>query len=73
MYFVTENCIDCDLCRQTAPHVFKRQHVGNTGYSYVYAQPSTPRDEHLADEAKCACPVDAIGEMGQNWQGEEFI
>ena len=62
--FVTDNCIDCDLCRQTAPRIFKRSHVGNAGYSYVHAQPSTPRDEQLAFEAMRACPVEAIG---QNW------
>jgi ferredoxin len=60
-FFVMENCIDCDLCRQTASRVFKRQHVGNTGYSYVYAQPATERDEALCQEALRACPVEAIG------------
>jgi ferredoxin len=63
-FFVMDNCIDCDLCRQSAPRVFKRKHVGNAGYSYVYAQPATPREEQLAVEAMRACPVEAIG---QNW------
>ena len=63
-FFVMDNCIDCDLCRQSAPHIFKRKSVGNTGYSYVFAQPSSPRDEQFAREAMRACPVEAIG---QNW------
>lgn len=57
---VTESCIDCDLCRQTAPRFFKRQHVGNTGYSFVWQQPQTPSDIALCDEALRACPVEAI-------------
>jgi len=60
-FYVLDNCIDCDLCRQTVPNVFKRKHVGNTGYSYVWAQPATPRDEELCREALRACPVEAIG------------
>jgi len=63
-FFVMDNCIDCDLCRHSAPSVFKRKSVGNAGYSYVYAQPRTPRDEQLAVEARLACPVEAIG---QDW------
>jgi ferredoxin len=60
-FFVMDNCIDCDLCRQTAPHIFKRKSVGNAGYSFVYAQPSTAREEQFAREAMAACPVEAIG------------
>ena len=63
-FFVMDNCIDCDLCRQTAPQVFKRKSVGNSGYSYVHAQPSTERAERLAVEAMRACPVEAIGNDG---------
>ena len=36
-YFVDEQCIDCDLCRETAPQNFKRNEDG--GYSYVYKIP----------------------------------
>lgn len=63
-FFVMDNCIDCDLCRQTAPQIFKRRYFGNAGYSYVHAQPSTPRTEELARDALRACPVEAIG---QDW------
>jgi ferredoxin len=63
-FFVLDNCIDCDLCRQSAPQIFKRKNVGNAGYSYVFAQPTTPREEQLARDAMQACPVEAIG---QNW------
>jgi ferredoxin len=58
-FFVDATCIDCELCRETAPANFSRQDEG--GYSYVYRQ---PRDE--AEEAACLaaleeCPVEAIG------------
>ena len=60
-YFVTEDCIDCDLCRQTAPQVFTRKHVGNMGYSYVYRQPRTEIEVRASRDALQACPVEAIG------------
>jgi ferredoxin len=63
-FFVMDNCIDCDLCRRTAPQIFKRHSVGNSGYSFVWAQPKNEREEQLAQEAMQACPVEAIG---QNW------
>jgi ferredoxin len=57
---VTENCIDCDLCRQTAPKFFKRQFVGNAGYSFVWNQPKTSPERALCEDAMRACPVEAI-------------
>ena len=36
-YYVDTQCIDCDLCRETAPDNFTRQK--DEGYSYVYKQP----------------------------------
>jgi ferredoxin len=58
-YYVDRTCIDCDLCRETAPRNFARN--DKEGYSYVLNQ---PRDE--AEEASCLaaleeCPVEAIG------------
>ncbi|HUO84189.1 MAG TPA: ferredoxin, partial [Thermoanaerobaculia bacterium] len=32
-YYVDTNCIDCDLCRETAPLNFRRN--DEEGYSYV--------------------------------------
>jgi len=61
-YFVDEQCIDCDLCRETAPANFKRNEDG--GYSYVYKQPETEEEETLCAEALAGCPVEAIGDFG---------
>jgi ferredoxin len=58
-FFVDDQCIDCDLCRETAPANFKRNDDG--GHSYVYKQPETPEEEALCQEAMDGCPVEAIG------------
>lgn len=62
MFYVDSQCIDCDLCRETAPAFFKRSDDG--GYSFVYAQPTTDADKALCMEALEGCPVEAIGSDG---------
>jgi ferredoxin len=61
-YFVDNQCIDCDLCRETAPENFKRNEDG--GYTFVFKQPSSPDEEARCKEAKEGCPVEAIGDNG---------
>ena len=61
-YYVDTQCIDCDLCRQTAPASFERNGAG--GYSYVYKQPATKAEITLCEQAKEECPVEAIGNDG---------
>jgi len=61
-YYVDNQCIDCDLCRETAPDNFKRNEDG--GYSFVYKQPGSPDEEARCKEAKEGCPVEAIGDNG---------
>lgn len=61
-FYVDEQCIDCDLCRETAPANFKRNDDG--GHSYVYKQPENPEEETLCKEAMEGCPVEAIGNDG---------
>src|SRR5258708_20919454 len=58
-YYVDNQCIDCDLCRETAPENFTRNDDG--GYSYVKKQPHTPEKEAQCKEAMEGCPVGAIG------------
>jgi ferredoxin len=62
-YYVDQQCIDCDLCRETAPLNFKRDDEG--GYSIVYKQPTTPEEVQQCEEALEGCPVEAIGSDGQ--------
>ncbi|HUF62998.1 MAG TPA: ferredoxin [Verrucomicrobiales bacterium] len=61
-FFVDEQCIDCDLCRETAPKNFTREE--DNGYSYVYKQPENEEEEQQCREAMEGCPVEAIGDDG---------
>ncbi|MGE4620261.1 MAG: ferredoxin [Planctomycetota bacterium] len=61
-WFVDEECIDCDLCRTTAPDNFRANE--DEGYSYVFKQPGSPEEAELCEQAKEECPVEAIGEDG---------
>ena len=61
-FFVDVNCIDCDVCRETAPNNFTQQ--ADKGYSYVFKQPATPEEEAQCQEALESCPVEAIGNDG---------
>jgi ferredoxin len=61
-YYVDSSCVDCDLCRNTAPDFFKRDE--ETGFSFVYRQPFTSEERALAEEAKQGCPTESIGNDG---------
>ena len=61
-FYVDEQCIDCDLCRETAPANFKPNDGG--GHSYVYKQAENPEEEALCKEAMEGYPVEAIGNDG---------
>jgi ferredoxin len=62
-FYVDATCIDCDLCRETAPGSFVRQ--DDQGYSYVFKQPESPAEEAACLAAMEECPVEAIGEDGE--------
>ena len=61
-YYVDSTCVDCDLCRNTAPSFFQRDE--ETGFSFVYRQPGTTEERALAEEAKLGCPTESIGNDG---------
>ncbi|PID81568.1 ferredoxin [bacterium DOLZORAL124_64_63] len=61
-FYVDTECIDCDLCRQTAPDNFDRNE--DEGYSFVCKQPENEDEEDACREAIEECPVDAIGDDG---------
>ena len=58
-YYVDVTCIDCDLCRETAPDNFARQDKGK--YSFVKRQPTGPAEHVACLAAMEECPVEAIG------------
>ena len=62
-YYVDSSCIDCDLCRTTAPAFFTRD--DEIGSSVVHRQPVTPEQLALAEEAREGCPTDSIGNDGE--------
>jgi len=61
-YYVDSTCIDCDMCRSTAPNLFQRE--DEIGLSIVYRQPATSEEIDLAEEAKEGCPTGSIGNDG---------
>jgi ferredoxin len=62
-YYVDAQCIDCDVCRVTAPGNFQRSDP--KGYSYVSRQPADAEEDAQCQEAMDCCPVEAIGSDGE--------
>ena len=62
-FYVDNQCIDCDLCREISPANFTRNADG--GYSFVQAQPADAAAIAKCEEAKSSCPVEAIGSDGE--------
>ena len=62
-YYNDMTCIDCDLCREIAPQVFKRD--DDEGLTYVWKQPVTKEEHTLAEEALASCPTETIGDDGE--------
>ena len=69
-YYVDAQCLDCDLCRETAPTVFARFDEG--GYSYVAKQPETPEEIEQVRESLEGCCTEAIFDDGDqfDWNAE---
>ena len=62
-YYIDTQCIDCNLCIDTAPKNFA--HNEEAGYAFVSKQPEGDEEEGQCKEAKESCPVDAIGDDGE--------
>ena len=63
-YYVDDQCLDCDLCREVVPGVFIRNDEG--GFSFVQRQPSTADEVALCEEVVEGCPMGAIGNDGDS-------
>ena len=61
-YYVDSSCIDCDMCRATAPDFFRRD--DEIGFSVVFRQPVTPAEFAAAEEGRLGCPTESIGNDG---------
>ncbi len=62
-FYVDSSCIDCDLCRESAPEFFCRDDV--EGISYVWQQPRSSEDIELCEDIVDSCPVQSIGDDGE--------
>lgn len=62
-FYVDDTCIDCDLCRNTAPEFFRRHE--RSGYTIVHRQPRSAEELALAEEALQGCPTESIGNNGE--------
>ncbi|MEW4569735.1 ferredoxin [Tautonia sp. JC769] len=62
-FYVDDTCIDCELCRETAPENFARWDDGR--YSFVALQPRDDEEEAACRAALEECPVEAIGSDGE--------
>jgi ferredoxin len=61
-FYVDATCIDCDLCRETAPRNFRRNDRDRR--SYVILQPEGSEEQAACQAALEECPVEAIGRDG---------
>ena len=61
-FYVDSSCIDCDLCRENAPSIFRRNE--EIGFSIVFQQPVTPEEIAEATAAMDGCPTESIGNDG---------
>lgn len=69
-YYVGDSCLDCDLCRATAPDNFERNNEG--GYSFVKKQPETPEEEARCREAMEGCCTATIHDDGNAFDWAAF-
>jgi ferredoxin len=63
--YVSDQCLDCDYCRQVAPENFARNDEG--GYSYVKKQPETPEEWARCLEAIEGCCTETIFDDGDSF------
>ena len=63
-WYVDSSCIDCDVCRETAPNNFAANE--DEGFSYVLKQPENDEETEQCEEAMEGCPVEAIGDDGDD-------
>jgi ferredoxin len=61
-FYNDHSCIDCGLCPELAPGIFRRDDAH--GQSYVWRQPETADEWRLAGEVRLACPTESIGDDG---------
>jgi len=61
-FYVCRTCLDCDLCRETAPTIFRRN--GEEGTTYVYKQPEREEEVLAVIESMEGCCTESIYDDG---------
>ena len=64
-FYIDDQCTDCDLCRECAPHNIRRD--DRLGQSYVFRQPETEEEIAACMEGVQGCPTDAVGDDGDRY------
>ena len=62
-YYVDDQCIACGACATEAPECFELD--SEETHYVVKKQPETEEEKEACDNAIKACPVDAIGDDGE--------
>ncbi|MFZ5573340.1 MAG: ferredoxin [Thermodesulfobacteriota bacterium] len=63
-YYVDVSCINCTLCVEIAADNIRSNL--EEGYEFFYKQPSSAEEEDCCLEAMDICPVNAIGNDGED-------
>ena len=63
--WIDGQCLDCDLCRETAPALFNRDEVA--GQSFVSKQPNSEEELKLVEESISGCCTQAIHSDGSDF------
>jgi len=61
-YYVDRSCIACDACVTAAPDNFGMD--DEDGHAFITMQPKNEEEEEMCEEALESCPVEAIGDDG---------
>lgn len=61
IYYVDEECINCGSCVEIAPENFDADDES----AFVKKQPENEEEREKCEEAMEACPVEAIGDDGE--------
>lgn len=60
-FYIDSNCVDCGMCPELVPAVFRRH--DEIGQTFVHRQPESSEEVELCREAASECPVEAIGDL----------
>ena len=61
-YYIDSECINCELCVEIAPGLFKTEN--ESGNQHVFKQPVLPSEILIVKEAIDSLPTEAIGDDG---------